>query len=270
MFRTIKNLPRTKRQWTKLASGIQSDPSSDLVRKRDANVIAKLLAPIEHVADEDVIDFRQSGAISHSDRDTLALHSLAATLLNTVDDPTDVTGIRRAPIVVTDSDWDVLVHANGTGPSAYKRLMATAEQEGRDIVTVSNTKVFHGSKEAPLTAREPTGIPYRDPARMHFIAEIERTWIRSGPLFDEVIEHGIPRTAARDTTIYAHEKERAKRKNLEPRIVSDPDGEPCRYVLSKQVSAVSDYQRAADQAVKDGVCLVVLDALPPLPQPEAA
>ena len=266
MFRTISDLPRLKRLWEASASGIHNDPAADFIRKMDAVEININLDGMDHVDGDVLVDMRPVGPVSHGERDSMRMRLLGKTML-LITDTDDPAGLQRAPIVIKQGDWKVMLRTDSpSGPSARKRVMHKAESEGRDVVIVD-------------TKGEPVEIAHRDPARMHFIAEQEREWLHRGTVFDANVEHAIPQGVARETTLYADEKKRAAFEKKAPRIVPDRDhprvkdsddrDTPRHWVASRAVSAESDYKRALERAHKAGCILEVLDALPPMPPPEA-
>ena len=266
MFSTISDLPRSKAQWEATASDIHNDAAADHPQKMDACRINIGLDGMDHVDRDTIVDMRHSGPQSLGERDTMHMRTLgkAMLLLTDGDDP---AGLQRKPIVLKQSDWQVMLRTDSpSGPSARKRVLHKAESEGRDIVIVDDNG-------------EPVEIAHRDLARMHYQAGQEREWLHRGTVFDANVEHPIPQGVARENTLYTDEKRRAAHEKKAPRIVPDRDhprvkdsddrDTPRHWVASRSVSAESDYKRALDRAHQAGCILEVLDALPPMPPPEA-
>ena len=253
MFASIRNLPRTKDQWRKLAVAIHSDPISDFVRRKDGHKLGIMLDEYEHVDRDTIIDFRPSGPQAHGARDRLELRSIGRAM-RLMQDGDDAGGLQRAPIVLKEFEYRTMQRTDGTGPSAYKRVMAKATDEFRDVVVVDSND-------------EPVAIAHRDESRMHFHAAIEKEWRASGPPFDPDVEIEIPRTVARDHQLYLREKERCRRLGKEPRMVEDRDLGPRLFVTPESVRSVEEIGRAHDRAKAIGADgYIELEPMPELPQ----
>ena len=253
MFASIRNLPRTKDQWRKLAVGIHSDPASDFIRRKDAHRLGIMLDDFDHVDRDTIIDFRPSGPQAHGERDRLELRSIGRAMRLMQDDD-DASGLQRAPIVLKEFEYKTMQRTNGTGPSALKRVMQKATDEFRDVVVVD-------------TDGEPVAIAHRDEARMHHYAAVEKEWQASGPPFDPDVEIEIPRTVARDHQLYLREKERARRLGKEPRLINDSHLPPRLFVTPESVRSVEEIGRAHDRAKAIGADgYIELEPMPELPQ----